>query len=78
MYVHMKRLTVELDEGDYAYLRERAAKEGRSVVSLLREAVERLRREGFDATTDPMYPVGSFDGPADLSEKHDRYLYGGR
>ena len=79
MYVHMKRLTVELDEGDYAYLRERASREGRSVVSLLREAVTRLRRDGVaDPGADPMYLVGSFEGPADLAEQHDDYLYGAR
>lgn len=78
MYIRMKRLTVELDEGDYAYLRERARREGTSLVAILREAVARLRRaEADDPTSDPMYRVGSFDGPADLAERHDEYLYGG-
>lgn len=77
MYVHMKRLTVELDEGDYAFLRERAAREGRSVVSLLREGIARLRKDGaLDPAGDPMYEVGSFEGPPDLAERHDDYLYG--
>jgi len=79
MYVHMKRLTVEIDEAAYAYLRERASREGRTVVSLLREAVDRLRSsDALDPRSDPMYAVGSFEGPADLSEKHDEYLYGTR
>lgn len=77
MYVHMKRLTIELDEDAYAYLRDRARREGRSVVSLLREAVARLRRaEVPDPRADPMYRVGSFEGPPDLAERHDDYLYG--
>ena len=79
MYVHMKRLTIELDEGDYSYLRERAEREGRSVVSVLREAVVRLRQaEVADPRDDPMYAVGSFDGPRDLARRHDDYLYGSR
>jgi hypothetical protein len=73
----MKRLNVELEDGDYRYLKARAEREGRSVVSLIREAVVRLRgSDALDPRSDPMYPVGSFDGPDDLSERHDDYLYG--
>ena len=72
----MKRLNVELEDGDYLFLKGRAAKEGRSVVAVIREAIERFRKETIDVRSDPMYAVGSFDGPADLAERHDDYLYG--
>lgn len=72
----MKRLIVELDDVDYAYVRGRAAREGRTVDSLLRDAVTLLRRKS--AAADPMYQVGSFDGPANLAERHDGCLYGAR
>lgn len=74
----MKRINVELEDADYRYLRERASREGRAVVAIIRDAIARLRREGSDPHQDPMYEVGSFDGPADLAERHDDYLYGGR
>ncbi|MGH2728748.1 MAG: hypothetical protein ACRDKS_17390, partial [Actinomycetota bacterium] len=79
LYVPMKRLTFELDERDYAYLRIRAEGEDRTVVSLLKEAIDTLRRSSVvDASADPMYRVGSFEGPAGLSELHDEYLLGAR
>lgn len=72
----MKRMNVEFADDDYRYLRERAVAEGRTVISVIREAVARMRRESFDAKSDPMWAVGSFDGPSDLAERHDDYLYG--
>lgn len=73
----MKRLNVELEDGDYRYLKEKAAREGKTLISLIREAIGRMRRsELVEARDDPMYAVGSFDGPSDLAEKHDDYLYG--
>jgi hypothetical protein len=73
----MKRMTIELDEADFGYLRDRASREGRTVVSLLREAVQRLRgADGADPRSDPMFTVGSFDGPKDMAERHDDYIYG--
>lgn len=72
----MKRLNVELEDGDYRYLKDRADREGRSVVALIRDAINRMRRsEHEDPRSDPMYQVGSFEGPSDLAEGHDRYLY---
>lgn len=71
------RLNVELDDDRYGYLRRRADREGRSMVSIIREAIDRLRASGTaDAEGDPMYAVGSFEGPCDLAERHDEYLYG--
>lgn len=81
-YIHrrkalMKRLNVELGDEDYRYLKERARREGRTLVAILREAVDRMRRaDRPEARSDPMYEVGSFEGPADLAERHDGYLYG--
>ncbi|MBI4729338.1 MAG: antitoxin [Acidobacteria bacterium] len=73
----MKRLNVELEDTDYRYLKDLADRQGRSVVAVIREAVARLRRsEDVDPRADPMYGVGSFDGPRDLAERHDDYLYG--
>jgi hypothetical protein len=71
-----KRVNIELEDGDYRYLKARAEREGRSMVSLIREAIRRLRgSEELDPRKDPMYEVGSFDGPRDLAERHDKYLY---
>ena len=78
MYIHMaKRLTIELDEADAAYLRERARRDGTSLVAVLREAIRSLRRADVaDPRSDPMYKTGTFEGPSNLAERHDDYIYG--
>ncbi|MFA5785767.1 MAG: hypothetical protein WDA71_02105 [Actinomycetota bacterium] len=75
----MKRMNVEIADEDYLYLKNRASREGQSVVALIRQAVAALQRaDAPDVRSDPMYKVGSFDGLADLAEHHDGYLYGSR
>lgn len=74
----MKRLNVELDERDYGYLKDRAAREGKTLIAVIREAIAGLRQADLgDARNDPMYEVGSFEGPSDLADRHDDYLYRG-
>jgi hypothetical protein len=71
-----RRINIELEDGDYRYLKDRAEREGRSMVSVIREAIRGLRgSEMQDPRADPMYQVGSFEGPRDLAERHDFYLY---
>lgn len=73
----MKRLNLELDDSDYAYLRSRATREDRTVAGLLRMAIGTLRlAEEFEPKDDPMWVVGSVEAPPDLSDRHDDYLYG--
>lgn len=77
-----KRLNIELPVDQYEFLRKEATASGTTVVGLLRRLVEDYRRrlpgEARETyQTDPLYRRrGSFDGPSDLAEHHDRYLYG--
>lgn len=77
-----KRLTIELPIDQYEFLRKEATSLGTTIAGLIRSLIEdcrhRLPEEARTAyQTDPLYNRrGSFDGPADLAEHHDRYLYG--
>ena len=77
----MKRLTLELSVDQYDFLR-READAGRTTISgfirkLIEESRLRLAKEAVRKGTDPLYSrEGSFDGPANLAENHDHYLYG--
>ncbi len=76
-----KRLTLELPVDQYNFLRKQASTDGTTIAGLIRKLVDDFRlRLPEDAhknyQTDPLYKRrGSFDGPADLAEHHDRYLY---
>jgi hypothetical protein len=76
-----KRLTLELPVDQYDFLR-READAGRTTISaLIRTLIEesrlRLAKEAGRRATDSLSNrSGSFDGPADLAENHDHYLYG--
>ena len=80
----VKRLNIEIPWEQYDILRREAAIRGTSISSILRRLIEDLerpkRKRGARArVADPFLSrKGSFDGPADLAEKHDAYLYGGR
>ncbi len=81
MNMPTKRLTLELPVEQYEFLRKEARSVGSSVAGLIRRLIEdrrnRLVREAVQHEGDPLYArQGSFDGPADLAEDHDRYLYG--
>lgn len=76
-----KRLNIELPLDLYEFLRKEAAQRGMTISGLIRQLIEDCRsrpaediRKVFHA--DPFSRRhGSFDGPHDLAEQHDRYLY---
>ena len=76
-----KRLTIELSADRHEALQRQAKTKGTTVTGLLRRMIDdfclRSRNQGNkDYLGDPLNKrCGSFDGPADLSENHDRYLY---
>ena len=82
MYItDMNRTQIYLEETLQDALRARAIAEGRSVASLIREAVaEFLTPSSRRKATDPFLAIaGKFSGgPGDVAEKHDQYLYQGR
>lgn len=77
-----KRLNIELPSDQYEFLRKEAAAKRLTISGLLRQLIEGLRtgpagniRAGY--RDDPLSQrCGSFDGPSNLAEEHDRYLYG--
>jgi len=77
-----KRLTIELSVDQYEALRQQASRAGTTITGVIRRLVDELRfgpsEEGLkNYRNDPMYKRrGSFDGPKDLAENHDHYLYG--
>ena len=77
-----KRLTVELSTDQYDLLRKEASHTGTTVTGFLRKLIDNYRHQLPEEAwknyqADPFYKRrGSFDGPTDLSENHDVYLYG--
>jgi len=77
-----KRLTLELSIDQYEVLRKQANSTGTTVTGFIRKLIEEFRlrvpeeaRRNYQ--NDPLYKMrGSFNGPKDLSENHDHYLYG--
>jgi hypothetical protein len=77
-----KRLTLELSTDQYEILRKQANSTGTTVTGFIRKLIEEFRlrvpeeaRRNYQ--NDPLYKMrGSFNGPKDLSENHDHYLYG--
>ncbi len=80
----VKRLNIEIPWEQYEILRHEAAIRKTTISSVLRGLIEGLkppsgRRRRRNLREDPFYARrGSFEGPADLAEKHDAYLYGRR
>lgn len=78
----VKRLTIELPVEQYEYLQKKAQAGGKTVVGVLRQLIEGdrkpvPRKHSRILKSDPLYRrAGSFDGPQNLSEEHDKYLYG--
>ncbi len=76
-----KRLTIELSIDQYELLRKQADATGTTITGFIRRLIDDIRlrlpeeaRRNYQ--TDPLYKRrGSFEGPTDLSEKHDHYLY---
>jgi len=76
----MTRTTIMLPEDLKLRAQETARDLGISLAELIRETLER-RLEGVPGDDDPLFkdvPVYEGPVPADLSEQHDRYLYGER
>jgi hypothetical protein len=76
----MKRLTLELSIDQYDFLCKEARVMGTTIAGLIRKLIEESRRrllqEALRNEADPLSGrKGSFDGPADLAENHDHYLY---
>jgi len=76
-----KRLTIELSTHQYEILQREAKTSGTTISGCLRRLIEELRSRPKDQLfqnyqEDPLYKRrGSFDGPEDLAEHHDRFLY---
>ncbi len=78
----VKRLTIELPQEQYDFLRKQAIAEKTTTVGFIRSPIPECRTRIPEKTSrryraDPFYRRrGSFDGPSDLAEHHDRALYG--
>jgi hypothetical protein len=76
-----KRLTIELSVDQYETLQQQAKVNGTTVSGFLRRIIDEFRlRPPSEALkkyqTDPLFKRrGSFDGPENLAENHDHYLY---
>jgi hypothetical protein len=76
-----KRLTIELSTNQYEILQKQSKAIGTTISGLIRKLIEELHLRPAeearkDYQNDPVYKRrGSFDGPEDLAEYHDRYLY---
>ena len=74
--------TLRLPRQILSSLKERAAREGKSLNRLFLEMVEDHLKEAPPpkrAKRDPLFLIGTDpwqDGPSDLAERHDEYLYG--
>ncbi len=80
----VKRLNIEIPWDQYEFLRREAARQGTTISWIIRDLIADLKDPTGKAATrdlrgDPLYTMGGrFDGPVNLSEKHDAYLYGKR
>jgi|WetSurMetagenome_2_1015567.scaffolds.fasta_scaffold670661_2 hypothetical protein len=76
-----KRLTIELSIDHYEILRRQAGTTGTTISGLIRRLIDDPRFRPMKETRrnyqdDPLFKSGgSFDGPKDLAEHHDHYLY---
>jgi hypothetical protein len=76
-----KRLTLELSLDHYDFLRREADARRTTISGIIRKLIEDCRlslvKEAIRREADPLYSrSGSFDGPSDLAENHNGYLYG--
>lgn len=76
----MRRKQIYLDEASERSLKRLAARTGRSEASHIREALQRYLGRGAAPDDDPLERliglVEDADGPEDVAENHDHYLYG--
>ena len=76
----MRRKQLYLDADSERALKRLAAKTGRSEASHVREALRRYLGEQSPSEHDPLERliglVEDADGPDDVAEHHDHYLYG--
>ena len=74
----MKRTTIMLPDALRRRAQFRARQKGISLGELIRDSLDAaLPSATYDTRTDPLFEDVIFDGPApaDLSSKHDKYLY---
>ena len=74
----MKRTTIMLPEGLRRRALSRAKQKGVSLGELIRDSLDAaLPVMSYDAERDPLFEDVIYDGPAaaDVSAKHDKYLY---
>ncbi|MBA2295793.1 MAG: CopG family transcriptional regulator [Actinobacteria bacterium] len=76
----MRRKQIYLDDTSERGLKRLAARTGRSEASHIREALQRYLASGSEAVEDPLEQliglVPDEQGPDDVAEEHDHYLYG--
>ena len=76
----MKRKQLYLEERADRALKRLAARTGRSEAAHVREALGRYLQEEQETDDDPFDRliglVDDRDGPTDVAENHDHYLYG--
>jgi len=80
----LKRLNVEIPWEQYETLRREASVRGTTISGVLRDLIAGLKQTGKghgrrSRGDDSLYRMaGTFDGPVNLAEKHDAFLYGKR
>ena len=76
----MKRKQLYLEERADRALKRSAARTGRSEAAHVREALARYLQQEQETDDDPFDQliglVDDHDGPTDVAENHDHYLYG--
>lgn len=71
-----ERIQLYLEPEQYRFLIKEAKKEG-SVAAVVRKLIdERLKGKLQDDPISKLAELAAEGGPEDLSEKHDRYIYG--
>jgi len=75
----MVRTQIQLTQEQAAELKRIAAERGVSVAEIVREGVDRVIRESRGLSWEErkrraLAVVGRFEGPSDLSERHDDYF----
>ena len=77
-----KRLTIELPADQYEVVRKQAQATGTTISGYIRRLIDEVRFRLPQETRrsyqdDSLYKRrGSFEGPSNLAESHDKYLYG--
>jgi hypothetical protein len=76
----MRRKQIYLDDASERALKRLAARTGRSEAFHIREALQRYLASSGDPGDDPLERliglVADENGPDDVAEEHDHYLYG--